>query len=91
MRNLAAKHKSGVLFPISLQVAHVKLGSLELLRGTIDRVDADVEAMFTIGADGLVEACNHFVRVLFGYQPQDLVGIQDTPRGLVVQYANPWP
>jgi PAS domain S-box-containing protein len=39
VRNVPARHRSGVVFPVCLQVQHVKVGTMDLLRGTIDPVD----------------------------------------------------
>jgi len=74
VRNVAAIHKSGTVFPISLQVEQLKVGSIMLFRGKIEKVDL-MEAMFTIDDTGVVVSCNqNFTQPLFGYSSSELIG-----------------
>jgi len=74
VRNVAAMHKSGTVFPISLQVEQLKVGSIMLFRGKIEKVDL-MEAMFTIDASGIIVSCNqNFTQPLFGYSSSELMG-----------------
>ncbi len=69
-----AQHKNGTIFPIALQVELLKVGPVELFRGTLERVDT-MEAVFTIDDDGTISSCNHnFVLPLFGYTTTELIG-----------------
>jgi len=75
VRNVPAKHKNGTVFPICLQVNKVKIGEMELLRATIDRINLDIEAMFTLDESGVIESTNrNFILSLFGYENNELVG-----------------
>lgn len=74
VRNVPAKHKNGTVFPVSLQVEHVKMGNIELFRGKIEKVES-MEAVFSIDDTGVIVSCNHnFVLPLFGYTSGELVG-----------------
>jgi len=74
VRNVAAMHKSGTVFPISLQVEQLKVGSIMLFRGKIEKVDL-MEAMFTIDDSGTIVSCNqNFTQPLFGYSNAELLG-----------------
>jgi PAS domain S-box-containing protein len=74
VRNVAAMHKSGNVFPISLQVEQLKVGSIILFRGKIEKVDL-MEAMFTIDENGVIVSCNqNFTQPLFGYSNAELIG-----------------
>jgi len=74
VRNVGARHKSGSVFPISLQVEQLKVGSITLFRGKIEKVDL-MEAVFTIDEEGKIVSCNqNFVRALFGYSNTELLG-----------------
>lgn len=73
-RNVAGKHKSGYVFPISLEVEHLHLGNISLFQGKIKKVDS-MEAVFTIDEDGIIVSCNqNFVQPLFGYSSSELIG-----------------
>jgi PAS domain S-box-containing protein len=74
VRNVPARHKNGNMFPISLQVEHVKMGNIELFRGKLEKVDM-MEAVFSIDDEGTIVSCNHnFVLPLFGYTTSELIG-----------------
>eukprot|EP01098_Paradermamoeba_levis_P013253 TRINITY_DN6003_c0_g1_i1.p1 TRINITY_DN6003_c0_g1~~TRINITY_DN6003_c0_g1_i1.p1 ORF type:complete len:406 (-),score=114.36 TRINITY_DN6003_c0_g1_i1:9-1226(-) len=75
VRNVSAKNKQGMIFPVALQVTKVELGSLILFTGRISKVDTTLEVIFTINDDGIIEACSHnFTQTLFGYEPKELSG-----------------
>eukprot|EP01102_Stenamoeba_stenopodia_P006776 TRINITY_DN188_c0_g1_i1.p1 TRINITY_DN188_c0_g1~~TRINITY_DN188_c0_g1_i1.p1 ORF type:complete len:647 (+),score=97.16 TRINITY_DN188_c0_g1_i1:124-2064(+) len=75
IRNLVAKHKNGVVFPISLQVFQIKIGVVDLFRARIDRLDTDIEAVFTLNEEGIISSCNkNFVLPFFGYTDVELIG-----------------
>jgi PAS domain S-box-containing protein len=75
VRNLVAKHKNGVVFPICLQVHRIKVGLIELFRGRIERLDTDIEAVFTLNDEGYIVSCNKtFVVPFFGYSDEELIG-----------------
>jgi len=74
VRNVAARHKGGNVFPISLQVEQLKVGSIILFRGKIEKVEL-MEAVFTIDESGKIVSCNqNFVQALFGYSNSELMG-----------------
>lgn len=75
IRNVAAKHKNGTVFPISLQVEELRIGNGVLLfRGRMEAVDT-TEVMFTIDENGTIVSCNqNFVQSLCGYSSNELVG-----------------
>jgi len=74
VRNVGARHKNGSVFPICLQVEQLKVGSIMLFRGKIEKVDL-MEAVFTIDDSGKIVSCNHnFVQSLFGYTNTELLG-----------------
>lgn len=72
-RNVIAQHKNGTVFPICLQVEHIRMGNVDLFRGKIEKVDS-MEAVFTLDGTGKIVACNHnFVLPLFGYTNEQLL------------------
>jgi len=75
VRNVPARHKSGLVFPVSLRVDHICKPGVEMYRACVEKVDTYLEAVFTVNDQGVIESCNHnFVMPLFGYDPRDLVG-----------------
>jgi PAS domain-containing protein len=75
VRNVSALHRDGTVFPISLRVQHIRTGLVDVLRATIERVDSDLEAVFTIDEAGIIESANrNFVLTLFGYTTEELIG-----------------
>lgn len=76
VRNLNAQHRNGSLFPISLLVRHVKVGELQLLRATIERISCDVEVVFTLGSHGIIESTNkHLAQAVLGRNEGELIGV----------------
>jgi tRNA A-37 threonylcarbamoyl transferase component Bud32/PAS domain-containing protein len=74
VRNVAAKHKNGTVFPVSLQVEQLKIGNINLFRGKIEKVET-MEAVFTIDDTGTIVSCNmNYVEPLCGYSNHDLMG-----------------
>lgn len=74
VRNVAAKHKNGTVFPISLQVEQLKVGAIQLFRAKIEKVEL-MEAVFTIDENGVIVSCNqNFVLPMFGYTNTELLG-----------------
>ncbi len=74
-RNVPARHKDGTVFPVSLQVTKLKVGVVELFKGRVDKVDTEMEAVFTLDRRGYIISCNkNFVTPLFGFTDVELVG-----------------
>jgi PAS domain S-box-containing protein len=74
-RNVPARHKNGTVFPVSLQVTKLKVGVVELFKGRVEKVDTEMEAVFTLDKRGIIVSCNrNFVAPLFGYTDTELIG-----------------
>jgi len=74
-RNVPAQHKNGAVFPVSLQVTMLKVGAVELFKGRVEKVDTEMEAVFTINQQGYIVSCNrNFLTPLFGYTDAELIG-----------------
>lgn len=74
-RNVPARHKNGTVFPVSLQVTKLKVGVVELFKGRVEKVDTEMEAVFTLDKHGKIVSCNrNFVAPLFGYTDTELIG-----------------
>ena len=75
VRNVGALHKMGTTFAICLRVKKVDVGAMSLFRAQIDVINDEMEAVFTIDKDGIIENCNkNFTLPLFGYTSEELNG-----------------
>ncbi|PRP75216.1 hypothetical protein PROFUN_15926 [Planoprotostelium fungivorum] len=74
VRNLPGRHKNGAVFPISLTVEEIKVGTIQLFRARMEKVD-EIESLLVLDEAGIVMQCNHiFVLPLLGYTATELVG-----------------
>jgi len=75
VRNLPGKHKNGQVFPISLSVEEIKVGTIQLFRARMEKVD-EIESLIVLDENGVTVQCNHiFVLPLLGYTASELIGI----------------
>src|SRR3990167_1354806 len=58
IRNVPALHKSGIVFPVCLQVQRIRIDDVEFFRAKVERVEEEREVLFTLDQNGTILSCN---------------------------------
>ncbi|KYR01871.1 putative protein serine/threonine kinase [Tieghemostelium lacteum] len=73
IRNLPIKHKSGVVFLVSILVTKISTDGIDMFKAIIQTPPQ--EAVFTVDNEGIIKSCNfNFTEPMFGYPQKELIG-----------------
>src|SRR3990167_4555291 len=75
VRNVPALHKNGIVFPICLQVQRFRIDDKEFFRAKVERVEENLEVVFTLDEKGLILSSNKiFIVPIFGFSANEISG-----------------